>query len=136
MSSDTSGREACVIGSGMIDFGELFDQSTDDMAERAYLNALDDVDHGISPSEIDAAWFGTLDIANDVSSGASLAHATGLFEIPVTRVENACATGSTAFRSAAAPDLIERRALDQPRRRIAHLLDAEDERDVRLPRPD
>lgn len=100
MSSDTSGREACVIGSGMIDFGELFDQSTDDMAERAYLNALDDADHGISPSEIDAAWFGTLDIANDVSSGASLAHATGLFEIPVTRVENACATGSTAFRSA------------------------------------
>ena len=97
---DTGSREACVIGSGMIDFGELFEQSTDDMAERAYLNALEDVDSGISPAEIDAAWFGTLDIAGDASSGAGLAHATGLFGIPVTRVENACATGSTAFRSA------------------------------------
>jgi len=34
------------------------------------------------------------------NSGLVLAHATGLFEIPITRVENACATGSDAFRQA------------------------------------
>ena len=94
------GRDVAVIGAGMIDFGELFEQSTDDMAESAYLAACASVDNGIDPGEIDAAWFGTLDIATDASSGLGLSHATGLFEIPVTRVENACATGSTAFRSA------------------------------------
>jgi len=93
-------RDVAVVGAGMIDFGELFEQSFDDMAEQAYLNALDDVDKGIESSDIDAAWFGTLDIAENASSGLGLSHPTGLFEMPVTRVENACATGSTAFRSA------------------------------------
>ncbi|GAA0655643.1 thiolase domain-containing protein [Salarchaeum japonicum] len=93
-------RDVAVVGAGMIDFGELFEQSFDDMAERAYLNALDDVDKGIDSEDIDAAWFGTLDIAENASSGLGLSHPTGLFEMPVTRVENACATGSTAFRSA------------------------------------
>jgi acetyl-CoA C-acetyltransferase len=93
-------RDVAVVGAGMIDFGELFEQSIDDMLEQAYLNCLDDVDHGIDPGDIDAAWFGTIDIANNASSGLGLSHPTGLFETPVTRVENACATGSTAFRSA------------------------------------
>jgi len=93
-------RDVAVVGSGMIDFGELFEQSIDDMAEQAFLNAVEDVDHGIEPGEIDAAWFGTLDIANDASSGLGASHATGLFNIPLSRVENACATGSTAFRQA------------------------------------
>jgi len=93
-------RDVAVIGAGMIDFGELFEQSIDDMAEAAYLNALADVDHGIEPDEIDAGWFGTIDIAGDASSGLGAAHPTGQFGIPMTRVENACATGSTAFRSA------------------------------------
>jgi len=93
-------RDVAVVGSGMIDFGELFEQSIDDMAEQAFLNAVEDVDHGIEPGEIDAAWFGTLDIAGDASSGLGASHATGLFNIPLSRVENACATGSTAFRQA------------------------------------
>jgi len=93
-------RDVAVVGAGMIDFGELFEQSIDDMLERAYLNCLDDVDRGMDPDDIDGAWFGTIDIANNASSGLGLSHPTGLFETPVTRVENACATGSTAFRSA------------------------------------
>jgi acetyl-CoA C-acetyltransferase len=90
-----------VVGSGIIDFGELYDQSFDEMLEAAYLNLIDDVDHGVAPSDIDAAWYGTIDIANEGSSGSALAHATGLFETPITRIENACATGSDAFRNAA-----------------------------------
>jgi acetyl-CoA C-acetyltransferase len=84
----------------MIDFGELYDQSVDDLIESATKNAFDDVDHGIERSDIDSAWFGTLNFSDDASSGLGLAHATGLFDMPITRVENACATGSTAFREA------------------------------------
>ena len=93
-------RDVAVAGAGMIDFGELFEQSIDDMAERAYLNALEDVDRGMEPDDIEAAYYGTLDIANDASSGLGASHPTGLFGIPTHRVENACATGSTAFREA------------------------------------
>ncbi|WP_247008853.1 thiolase family protein [Halorientalis litorea] len=93
--------EPYVVGAGMIDFGELYEQSFDDLIEDAYISLLDNVDKGLDPSDIDAAWYGTIDIANEGSSGSALAHATGLFETPITRVENACATGSDAFRNAA-----------------------------------
>jgi acetyl-CoA C-acetyltransferase len=93
-------RDVAVAGAGMIDFGELFEQSIDEMSEAAFRNALDDVDRGMEPGDIDAAWFGTIDIANNASSGLGASHATGLFGIPSSRVENACATGSTAFRQA------------------------------------
>ena len=93
-------RDAYVVGTGMIEFGEHYDMSFDDMMEAAYLNLLAEVDDGVEPSDIDAAWYATIDFANEGSSGSSLAHATGLFETPITRIENACATGSDAFRNA------------------------------------
>lgn len=93
-------RETAVIGGGMIDFGTLYDQSTDDLVEDAFLNAVDDVDDGLDRSAIDTAWFGTFNIAKDAASGLGLAHPASLFDVPITRVENACATGSTAFRNA------------------------------------
>lgn len=94
------GSEAYVVGGGIIDFGELFDQSFDQMLENAYLNLLDSLDRTIDPDDIEAAWYGTLDIAGEGSSGAAVAHATGLFDRPITQVQNACATGSDAFRNA------------------------------------
>lgn len=88
-----------IIGAGMIKFGELFDKSFEMMIEEAYLSALKSVDKGFDPKEIQAAWLGTL-YPPQGNSGVLLAYATGLFEIPITRVENACATGSDAFRNA------------------------------------
>ena len=91
-------RDAYVLGRGMIDFGEHFEKSFDDLLEEAYLALLEDAD--VEPADIDAAWYGTLDVAQEGMSGAAVAHATGLFEIPITQVVNACATGSDAFRNA------------------------------------
>lgn len=93
-------RDVAAVGAGMIDFGELHEQSVDDMAEQAYLKALDDVDYGIESQDIEAAWLGTISFNDNAWSGLGLSHPTGLFDIPVTRVENACATGSDAFRNA------------------------------------
>ena len=93
--------DAHVVGSGIIDFGEKYEWSFDDLLEGAYLDLVESVDHGIEPTkDIDAVWYGTLDIANEGSSGAAVAHATGLFEKPATQIVNACATGSDAFRNA------------------------------------
>lgn len=96
-----STAEPYVVGSGMIDFGELYDQSFEDMLERASLDLIEDIDKGIDPKDdIDAIWYGTVDIAGEGMSGAAVSHATGLFEKPVTQIVNACATGSDAFRNA------------------------------------
>lgn len=88
--------KVAIIGEGMIKFGELFEKSFDNMAEEAYLNCLNSVDNGIDPKEIEAGWIGTAFEA----SGVSLGMPTGLWDIPITRVENGCATGSDAFRNA------------------------------------
>ena len=94
-------QDVHVVGSGMMEFGRHYDKSFDDLLEEAYLNLLDDVDKGIEPKkDIDAVWYGTVDIAREGMSGAAVSHATGLFEKPITQVVNACATGSDAFRNA------------------------------------
>ncbi|SDF71091.1 thiolase family protein [Halorientalis regularis] len=98
--------DVAVVGAGMIPFGERFELGYYDMIGRAYKEAKSHVDHGIDDSDVDAAWLGTAygTLSNDaeIVSGARLSGATGLKGIPITRVENACATGSDAVRNAAA----------------------------------
>jgi len=93
--------DAHVVGSGIIGFGEKYEWSFDDLLEGAYLDLIENVDKGVEPKkDVDAIWYGTIDIANEGSSGAAIAHAIGLFEKPATQIVNACATGSDAFRNA------------------------------------
>lgn len=92
-------REVAVVGAGMIPFGELFDQSIKDMLPRAVAAALGSVDKGMERGDIEAAWLGQLQAVDGFPSGV-LADSCGLLDIPVTRVENACATGNDAVRNA------------------------------------
>ena len=93
-----------VIGVGMIPFGELFEQSFPDMVQGAYMNCLKSVDKGIDPKEIKAGWFGQWSgggmIGQGAMCGCSLASMIGLWDIPITRVENGCPTGNDCFRNA------------------------------------
>jgi acetyl-CoA C-acetyltransferase len=84
----------------MIPFGELFDQGMKEMLPRALNAALASVDKGMGRPDIEAAWFGQLQTSDGFPSGV-LADSCGLLDIPVTRVENACATGNDAVRNAA-----------------------------------
>jgi len=95
--------KVAVIGVGMIKFGELFEKSLENMIQEAYLNCLKSVDKGIHPKEIKAAWFGQWSggfIGQGTQSGHSLTSMIGNLDIPCTRIENACATGSDTFRHA------------------------------------
>ncbi|NVM29451.1 MAG: hypothetical protein HWN65_11480 [Candidatus Helarchaeota archaeon] len=90
-------NKVAVIGGALIDrFGELFDKSVDDMIEEAYLNMIKTVDKNFNESDIQAAWFGS----SRAHSGVDLAHPLGLYNIPISRNTNGCATGSDAFRNA------------------------------------
>jgi len=92
-------RGVGIIGAGMIPFGELFHLGIKDMLPQAVNAAIGSVDKGIPRERIQAAWFGQLTTTDGFPSGV-LADSTGLLDIPVTRVENQCATGNDAVRNA------------------------------------
>lgn len=84
-----------VIGMGCTKFGENWDKNADDMLVEAAYEAYEDA--GLGPKDIQAAWVGT---TTSGMTGQMLARPLKFDYIPVTRVENACATGSDAFRNA------------------------------------
>lgn len=91
--------KVAIIGMGCTRFGERWNDGAEDLMVEAFLEALQDA--GIEKKEIDAAWLGTcFDEVNVGKSAIPLAQALKLPSIPVTRVENFCATGTEAFRGA------------------------------------
>ena len=92
-------RPIAVVGAGMVPFGELFAHGMKQMLPRALAAALASVDKGMPKSEVQAAWFGQLQTSDGHPAGV-LADSCGLLDIPVTRIENQCATGNDAIRNA------------------------------------
>jgi acetyl-CoA C-acetyltransferase len=89
-----------IIGMGCTRFGEHWDKGAEEMMVEAFEEAR--ADAGLERSAIDAAWVGNaLDDINVGNSALPLAHALRLPPVPVTRVENMCATGTEALRAAA-----------------------------------
>jgi len=85
-----------IVGMGCTKFGFNWDQSQDDMIVEAAYEAMEDA--GIKTLDIEAAWFGSF--MPQGPTGQYLAKALKLPFIPVTRVENACASGLEAIRNA------------------------------------
>ncbi len=91
--------KVAIIGMGCTKFGERWDMGAEELMVEAFEEALGDA--GIEKKDIGAAWFGTcMDEVNVGKTGMPLAVTLRLPMIPVTRVENYCATGTEAFRGA------------------------------------
>src|ERR1700683_1573445 len=91
--------KVAIVGMGCTTFGEHWDKGPEDLMVEAFEEAL--ADAKIARSQIEAAWMGNaLDDINVGNSALPLAHALRLKTIPVSRVENMCATGSEALRAA------------------------------------
>ena len=87
--------KVAIVGMGCSQFGELWDKDIDDLVIDATEEAL--ADAGVDIKDIQAAWVGSM----GRKTGGTIASPLGLQYIPVTRVENACATGYEAIRNAA-----------------------------------
>jgi len=88
-----------ILGMGCSKFGEHWDKNAEHLMVDAFEEAAKDA--GIERKQIEAAWFGTAIEEQHVGkSGVPLAMTLRLPYIPVTRVENYCATGTEAFRGA------------------------------------
>jgi len=85
-----------IVGVGCTNFGEHWDKGFKDLMVEACYEAFEDA--GIDSKEVQAAWVGTVETG---LTGAYIANALKLDYIPVTRVENMCATGTDSFRNAA-----------------------------------
>ena len=84
-----------IVGMGCSNFGERWDSSAADLMVEAGYEAY--ADAGLEAKDIQAAWLGTV---SSFRTGQPLAEALKLDYIPITRVENACATATDAFRNA------------------------------------
>ncbi|HEX9683782.1 MAG TPA: thiolase domain-containing protein [Acidimicrobiales bacterium] len=93
--------KVAVVGAGIIPFGELFDVGYEQMARSAFEACLASVDHGVDTSTIDALFVatqrGTL-WGQEGIAGNTVPAAIGLNGVAATRIENACPSGSDAFR--------------------------------------
>ena len=91
--------KAVILGMGCSKFGERWGASPADLMSEAFEESL--ADAGIDKNQIEMAWFGAgIDAYNVGSSAMPLSIALRLPNIPVTKVENMCATGTEAFRGA------------------------------------
>ena len=91
-------RDVAIIGIGMTDFGELWNDSLRDLFAKASLEAMDDagVDH------IDALVAGCMTpglFNGQEHLGSLLADYLGQAPVPGVRVESACASGGLALRT-------------------------------------
>lgn len=95
-------REVIVAGVGVHKFGKFLDKSLKELGRVAIKSALDDA--GLTSKDIQVAYFsnayGGLITGQESVRGQTVFLYSGISEIPVINVENACASGSSAFREA------------------------------------
>ena len=91
--------QVAVVGVGCTKFGDMFEHGYEDLICEAAFAAY--ADARIDPRDIQAAYLGTyLPGAAGGKAAVSLGDALRLYDRPITRVENYCATGTDAFRNA------------------------------------
>jgi acetyl-CoA C-acetyltransferase len=95
-------REVAVAGVGMTEFGKHYERGVKELGEEAIWKAVKDA--SIDPKDIQVAYCGSA-LAGIIDRQAGVVgqlalKEVGVTKIPVTRVENACASGSCAFHEA------------------------------------
>ncbi|WP_319406263.1 thiolase family protein [uncultured Desulfosarcina sp.] len=95
-------RNVVVLGVGMHSFGKFLDKSLMDLGRTAIWNAIED--SRLSPKDIEVAYVGNslggLVTGQEGVRGQVILRDAGLSGLPIINVENACASGTTAFRGA------------------------------------
>jgi len=91
--------KVAIIGMGCSKFGERWDVGAEGLIVEAFQEAI--ADAGIEKKDIQAAWFGVCFEEMNVGKGSTTLGVTlQMPHIPISRVENFCATGTEAFRAA------------------------------------
>ena len=94
-------RPVSIVGAGMSQFGAFRDKTVRDLFVEAFQDLLEHLDHGIDVEDIECGFIGNY--SSDLFEGQGhtapiLADWLGMTPVPVTRIENACASSGSAFR--------------------------------------
>jgi len=91
--------KVAILGMGCSKFGERWESNGEDLIVEAFIECI--ADAGIDKNEIQAAWLGSNTPQFGIGTSAvPLNMALRLPNIPVSRNENMCASGTEAFRAA------------------------------------
>jgi acetyl-CoA C-acetyltransferase len=91
--------KVAILGMGCTKFGERWDCGGEQLMVEAFTECI--ADAGIERKDIQAAWFGTcFDEVGVGKSSTQMSVCLRLPNIPVSRVENFCASGTESFRAA------------------------------------
>jgi acetyl-CoA acetyltransferase len=95
-------RKVAVIGVGQTKFGDHPKLGAGELFAQAFMDAVADVDKGFDTKLIQEAYVGTLGVGGGQlgNFAAVVGEAMKITGVPITRVENACASSGFAFRSA------------------------------------
>ncbi|MEW6470748.1 MAG: thiolase family protein [Actinomycetota bacterium] len=95
----TNQQRVLVRGVGVVPFGRHLDRTLRSLAEEATTAALKDA--GLTPDDVDVVFFSNsvagITTGQEAIRGQTALRQTGLLGKPVFNVENACASGSSAF---------------------------------------
>jgi benzoylsuccinyl-CoA thiolase BbsB subunit len=89
-------REVSVIGVGMTPFSKYRDKSLSEIGWPAVKAAIEDA--GVEKKDIEAAYCGSA--LGGMMSGQRVLKQLGITGLPITNIENACSSSSSAFRQA------------------------------------
>lgn len=94
-------RDVYVVGVGMTPLGRHLDKRLRDLGKIACFSALKDA--GLEPKDIQAGFCGNAlapAIQGETGVGQNVFWEVGINKIPILNIENACCSGSSAFREA------------------------------------
>ena len=95
------GRPVSIVAAGMSQFGAFQDKSSRDLFVEAFQDMMGHLDHGFDIEDIECAYVGNY--SSDLfeiqgHTAPILADWLGVTPMPVTRIENACASSGSALR--------------------------------------
>lgn len=95
-------RDSYIAGVGMTSFGRFLDRGIKELSAEAIRDALRDA--AVAQPDVQAVFFGNaiagLITGQECIRGQTVTHAMGFDTVPVTNVENACASGGSALHLA------------------------------------
>ena len=95
------GRQVSIVGAGMSQFGAFRDKSSRDLFVEAFQDIMGHPDRGIEIEDIECAYVGNYSsdlFENQGHAAPIIADWLGMTPVPVTRIENACASSGSALR--------------------------------------
>ena len=95
------GRPVSIVGAGMSRFGAFADKDSRDLFVEAFQDMVQRMDHGFDIEDIECAYVGNYSsdlFENQGHTAPIVADWLGMTPVPVTRIENACASSGSALR--------------------------------------